>query len=74
MKKINKENLIRNLCIILCILFASIYLVNRQIKINIMEKDLEEVKVMNKNLENLNEDLEVEIDTVQDIIKELENN
>lgn len=73
-KSVNKIDFIRNFLIVVCILIAGVYLINREIKINDMKKDLKEVGEMNKNLENLNKDLETEIKTVQEIIEELENN
>lgn len=73
-KSINKIDTIRNFLIVVCILIAGVYLINREIKINDMKKDLKEVGEMNQNLKNLNKNLETEINTFQEIIEELEKN
>lgn len=73
-KSINKIDFIRNFLIVACILIAGAYLINREIKINDMKKDLKEVGEMNQNLKNLNKNLETEINTFQEIIEELEKN
>lgn len=73
-KKINTDNFIKDFCLILCVLIASAYLVNRQIKINDMKKDLEEIEVMRQNLEGLNRDLKSNIEALQDILNKRESN
>lgn len=70
-KGIDKTSFIRNLLILACICVSSIYLINRERKINNMKEELKEVVEMNKSLKDLNEDLETEIKTIQDIIEEL---
>lgn len=70
MGKVNKPNLFRNIMIAILIFACGFYLLEREIKINEMEKELEEISDLNDNLESINEELETQLD----IIKEMQNN
>lgn len=74
MKVENKVEFVKEFSIFILLIFIGLYLVNREIKVNNMKKELSEINEMNDNLRNLNKDLELEINTVKDIIEELKNN
>ena len=73
MKVENKVEFVKEFSIFILLIFIGLYLVNREIKVNNMKKELSEINEMNDDLRNLNKDLELEINTVKDIIEELKN-